>query len=107
MQALAKHLHLAVSTVTRVIDNLVEKGLVERHISARDRRVCQVQLTPSGVGLQQQIQGELISREQAVLQRIPATSRDHVIWALEELSRAVNDWRQTASANVIAEIKTT
>jgi DNA-binding MarR family transcriptional regulator len=107
MQALAKQLHLAVSTVTRLIDNLVDKGLVERRIGTRDRRVCQVQLTPRGVELLQQIQAELIGREQAVLQRIPAASRDHVIWALEELSRAVHDWRQTASGNVISEVKTT
>ena len=91
MQALASHLHLAVSTVTRVVDNLVERRLVERRVSARDRRVCQVTLTPDGADLLHQIQSELIAREQAVLQRIPAASRDHVIWAIEELTRAVND----------------
>lgn len=96
MQALAKHLHLAVSTVTRVVDSLVAKGLVERHMNTRDRRVCQVALTPRGLALVKQIQDELVAREQAVLQRIPAASRDHVIWALEELSRAVTAWRQTA-----------
>jgi DNA-binding MarR family transcriptional regulator len=96
MQDLAKHLHLAISTVTRVIDNLVEKELVKRQVTPRDRRVCQVVLTPPGVALLQHIQGELIAREQDVLQRIPADSRDHVIWALAELSRAVTDWRQSA-----------
>ncbi len=99
MQTLAQHLHLAVSTVTRVVDNLVEKGLVERHMSARDRRVCQVALTPDGVDLLHKLQGELIAREQTVLQRIPAASRDHVIRAIEELSHAVDDWRQVASGN--------
>ncbi len=107
MQALAKRLHLAISTVTRVIDNLVEKGLVERHISSLDRRVCQVALTPNGVALLQQIQGELIAREQAVLQRIPAASRDHVIRALTELSHAVNNWRQNATEPGIATDHTT
>lgn len=99
MQALAKHLHLAVSTVTRVVDSLVEKGLATRQTNSRDRRVCQVTLTPQGLALVQQIQDELIAREQAVLQRIPAASRDHVIRALAELSRAVNAWRQTAVAD--------
>ena len=46
MHALAEHLHLAVSTVTRVVDQLVEKGLAERHTGEKDRRVCEVALTP-------------------------------------------------------------
>ena len=107
MQALASHLHLAVSTVTRVVDNLVERRLVERRVSARDRRVCQVTLTPDGADLLHQIQSELIAREQAVLQRIPAASRDHVIWAIKELTRAVNDWRQTATGDCLPKMNTT
>jgi hypothetical protein len=43
------------------------------------------------------IQGELIAREQAVLERIPSASRAHVIWAIEALSEAVDDWRKTVS----------
>jgi DNA-binding MarR family transcriptional regulator len=95
MQALATHLHLAVSTVTRVVDTLVDKRLVERHIGARDRRVCEVALTPGGTALLHTLQRDLIAREQAVLQRLPSASREHVIWAIEALSRAVDDWRHT------------
>lgn len=95
MQDLARHLHLAISTVSRVIDSLVDKALVERQTSSRDRRVCQVTLTASGNALLQRLQGELIAREQAVLQHIPAASREHVISAITELSRAVTDWRQS------------
>ena len=93
MQALAQHLHLAVSTVTRVMDQLVDKGLVERHTGATDRRVCEVALTPSGTALLHTLQGELIAREQAVLERLPSDSRAHVIWAIEALSQAVDKWR--------------
>jgi DNA-binding MarR family transcriptional regulator len=95
MNTLAEHLHLAVSTVTRVVDQLVEKGLAERHTGKKDRRVCEVALTPSGAALLGTIQGELIAREQAVLARIPTTSRAHVIWAIEALSQAVGEWRKT------------
>ena len=102
MQDLAKHLHLAISTVTRVIDNLVAKELVERRVNRHDRRVCQVALTPSGTALLQTIRNELIAREQAVLQRIPAASREHVIRALAELSQAVTDWRQSATQPGVA-----
>jgi DNA-binding MarR family transcriptional regulator len=95
MQALAQYLHLAVSTVTRVVDPLVDKGLIERHTGATDRRVCEVALTPSGRELLRTLQGELIAREQAVLERIPSASRAHVIWAIEALSQAVDEWRKT------------
>jgi DNA-binding MarR family transcriptional regulator len=91
MNALAEHLHLAVSTVTRVVDQLVDRGLAERHIGEKDRRVCEVALTPSGTALLRTIQGELIAREQAVLERIPPGSRTHVIWAIEALSEAVDE----------------
>lgn len=95
MQALAERLQLAVSTVTRVVDQLVSKELVERQSTARDRRVCQVRLTANGRQLWSTIEDELVSREQAILQRLPTASREHVIWAIEELSRALADWRQS------------
>lgn len=97
MNTLAERLHLAVSTVTRVVDHLVEKGLAERHPGEKDRRVCEVALTPSGTALLRTIQGGLIAREQAVLERIPPDSRAHVIWAIEALSEAVDKWRKTVS----------
>ena len=92
MQTLADELRLAISTVTRVVDQLVTKQLVVRHSSPRDRRVCQVRLTEAGAALLQTIQRALIAREQAILQCLPDASRDHVIWAIEELSHAVDDW---------------
>jgi DNA-binding MarR family transcriptional regulator len=97
MNALAEHLHLAVSTVTRVVDQLVDKGLAERHIGATDRRVCQVALTPSGMELLRTLQGELIAREQAVLERLPSAARAHVIWAIDALSQAVDEWRKAVA----------
>jgi hypothetical protein len=61
--------------------------------------VCQVSLTEAGAKLLSTIQVELLSREEALLQRIPAEARDHVIWAVEELSRAVDDWRKTVACD--------
>jgi DNA-binding MarR family transcriptional regulator len=97
MQALAEQLQLAISTVTRIVDQLVDKGLAERQNAAWDRRVCQVSLTAAGTELLATIHAELRQREAAILQRIPAEARDHVIWAVEELSRAVDDWRKTVA----------
>ncbi|MGE3538708.1 MAG: MarR family winged helix-turn-helix transcriptional regulator [Candidatus Tectimicrobiota bacterium] len=91
MQALAEHLHLAVSSVTRVIDQLVSKHLAERHHTARDRRVCCVSLTAQGQQLLQTIHAELVAREQTILEHLPVASRAHVIWAIEALSEAMDE----------------
>ena len=107
MQALAEQLQLAISTVTRIVDQLVDKGLAERRSAAWDRRVCQVSLTEAGATLLSTIQAELLSREEAILQRIPAEARDHVIWAVEELSRAVGDWRKTVACDPQEDTKRT
>jgi MarR family transcriptional regulator, 2-MHQ and catechol-resistance regulon repressor len=85
MGALAGHMHLSVSTMTRVVDQLVEHGLV--------RRVCCVEPTSRGRELLARISGELLASERAILSRIPAENRGSVISALEELSRAVDAWR--------------
>jgi DNA-binding MarR family transcriptional regulator len=95
MQALADQLQLAVSTVTRIVDQLVDKRLVERQSDPRDRRICQVQLTAEGQRLLHTVRKELVAREQAILQRLPTASRDHVIWAIAELSQALDDWHGT------------
>ena len=99
MQALAERLQLAISTVTRIVDQLVDKGLAERQNAPWDRRVCQVHLTKAGARLLSTIQAELLSRAEAILQRLPAEARAHVIWAVEELSGAVDDWRKTAACD--------
>jgi hypothetical protein len=41
------------------------------------------------------IRKDLVAREHAILQRIPAASRDHVIWAIAELSQALDDWKRS------------
>lgn len=91
MQTLAAQVHLAVSTVTRLIDQLVEKQLVERYYTARDRRVCCVHLTPAGRQLLQTIQADLVARQQSILLRIPEDVRPHVIWAIEALAEAIGE----------------
>jgi len=46
--SLAEHLGLAPSTVTRICDVLVRKGLVERLAAEEDRRRVNLSLTPPG-----------------------------------------------------------
>jgi DNA-binding MarR family transcriptional regulator len=48
MGDLAQHLDLSPSTVTGLVDALVERGLVERQEDAEDRRIVRVGLTAEG-----------------------------------------------------------
>ena len=93
MGALASQMHLSVSTVTRVVDQLVARGLAQRGVDAEDRRVCCVEPTPKGRELLGRISAELLEGETAILAKVPAEHRESVIHALEELSRAVDEWR--------------
>lgn len=45
---LAKSADLNPASVTSMLDNLQEKGIVERHRDPKDRRVCMVSLTEEG-----------------------------------------------------------
>ncbi len=88
MGQLAGKLYLDVSTMTRVIDNLVAKGLVNRASDPQDRRVIRVELTAEGVDRVVQVQGKLITEYQAVLERITPDGREAVILGLQHMLAA-------------------
>jgi DNA-binding MarR family transcriptional regulator len=48
MKQIAEALGVAVSTPTRTIDRLVEKGLVNRTVGSKDRRQLFIEVTPKG-----------------------------------------------------------
>ena len=93
MGDLAGRMRLSVSTMTRVVDQLEERGLVRRAKRSDDRRVCCVATTPAGRRLLGRISAELLAGERAILERVPAEHREAVIGALDELSRAIDGWR--------------
>jgi DNA-binding MarR family transcriptional regulator len=93
MGALASRMQLSVSTMTRVVDQLVAQGLVERGEDAEDRRVCCVAPTSEGRELLARVSSELLESERAILKRLPAEHRESVISALEGLLQAVDEWR--------------
>ncbi len=93
MGALAARMQLSVSTMTRVVDQLVTHGLARRGGDAEDRRVCCVKPTPKGRDLLAKVRAELLESERAILEKLPSDHRESFITALEHLSRAVDEWR--------------
>ncbi len=88
MGQLAGKLYLDVSTMTRVVDNLVANGLATRATDPQDRRVIRVQITDAGVDRVVQVQGKLIAEYQAVLEKIAPDGREAVILGLQHMLAA-------------------
>ena len=55
MSALAEQLHVGLSSVSGLVDRLVEHGYLERHEDPADRRQQQVLLTPAGAAVVERI----------------------------------------------------
>lgn len=89
MGELAASQRVAVSTMTRVVDQLVSRGLVERRPDASDRRVLRVFPTAEGRRLLTTLTEELVRAESAILARIPEAHRDSVLLAVEALRDAI------------------
>lgn len=57
MRQLAKHMQLAVSTMTRVVDKLVDAGFINRQEDKNDRRQVLCSLTEKGQKTAKQLEG--------------------------------------------------
>jgi DNA-binding MarR family transcriptional regulator len=77
------------STMTRMIDQLVDKELVVRQIGVRDRRQVQIGLTAAGSKLHKELKGALDKFYQDSLDRIPEQERPAIIKSLETVNAAI------------------
>jgi DNA-binding MarR family transcriptional regulator len=99
MSGLAGELHLSVSTMTRVVDQLVARALARRAPDSEDRRICRVSQTARGRALWRRLEDELIGIDEQVLRTLSASEREALIRALRLLSRATRAWRERVSAS--------
>jgi DNA-binding MarR family transcriptional regulator len=91
MSQLAASLRLDNSTLSRTIESLVGKGLVERLRDDGDRRVVLIRLTQEGKSVCRAIHQENDEHCRCVLGRIPASKRAAVIRCFEVLVQAYLD----------------
>ena len=85
---LASRLRLDNSTLSRTIEGLVQRGLLDRSRDGEDRRVVQVRLTPSGESICEAIHRQNDATYRAVFERIPTSERGVVLKGFETLVRA-------------------
>ena len=88
---LASRLRLDDSTLSRTIEGLVRKELLERRPDERDRRAVRVHLTPAGSAVCRTIHRDNDAYYRRVLRRIPASRRQAVMRSFVTLVKAFLD----------------
>jgi DNA-binding MarR family transcriptional regulator len=73
MSSLEKLVDIKMGSLTSVIDNLIEKGLVKRIADVSDRRIINISLTSNGIELFKKIRKDIDSK---IIKKIQALSEE-------------------------------
>lgn len=93
MSAIAGAIRLSLSSVTALVDRLVEKKLVRRDRSAEDRRIVEVELTEEGKELSQAALEGRISFARDLLKALSAEEQDALLASLGKLAEKAKPGR--------------
>jgi DNA-binding MarR family transcriptional regulator len=88
---IARALGVGVSTVTGIVDRLVEHGLVERHADAADRRLSRVVATAGGADLLDRLWASRREQLGTVLGELSPDERNALINALHHLAALLGE----------------
>lgn len=80
-------------TAGRMVDRLVESGLVERREDPQDRRVWRLHLLPSAHGIVGQLTEVAAGLERSVLATVPADRRAELIGLLRTVREGIKGLR--------------
>jgi DNA-binding MarR family transcriptional regulator len=89
MNQLSDTMHVATSTMTRMIDQLVQKGLVCRQSDQEDRRVVLVGLTEQGREVQSSLEQTLHDFFSQVAAHVEENQRGLMLHTLEQITELV------------------
>jgi len=95
MQQIARRMYKSVSTMTRVVGQLVRRGYVKRRQDPEDRRVVRVSITPQGKAILAAINRDLIETQKAILRNIPPDQWEGAFKVLEALAQGARRWQET------------
>jgi DNA-binding MarR family transcriptional regulator len=79
------------TTITGVVDRLVQKGLLERHASSRDRRARELRLTDKGRRTLRAMTPAVESAQRTMLRGLTAREADEFLRLLRKAIEAAND----------------
>ena len=86
---IAHRMSLTSSRLTRIIDGLVKKRFVTRHIDPQDRRIINVRLTKQGEVIARKVSNDCTHVYEQVLQIIKPGEQEHIITAIATLFDAM------------------
>jgi len=89
LNELAELLDLDKSTISRTVNNLVNKGLVERKEDVEDRRYIKIQLTKSGQEVFKNIEDGMNNYYSDILESLPKENKEQVIESIGLLIEAI------------------
>jgi DNA-binding MarR family transcriptional regulator len=89
MSALAERIRLSLSSMTGLIDRLVEKKLVCRDRSREDRRVVQVELTDGGRELHTSVVESQVRYARELMKHLSAAEQDELLALFGKLSAGI------------------
>ena len=82
---LAQAIHADKSRIIGVLDELQERGLIQRQPDEADRRVHLLSLTPAGDRLRRSVEADIRRREEQVLALLPPADREVFLRSLKFL----------------------
>ena len=85
--ALAQAIGADKSRIIADLDELQERGLIQRRPDAADRRVHLLSLTPAGSQLRQSVQSAIRRDEEQILARLPPGDREAFLRSLQALAQ--------------------
>ena len=88
VKELAEILRIDKSGVSRSVEELVQKGFVERNPSKEDRRYVVLNLLPKGQARFEKIENDMYLKFKEVLEQIPEGKQEQVIEALKLYNEA-------------------
>lgn len=88
VKELAEILRMDKSGVSRAVEELVQKGFVERNPSKEDRRYVVLTLLPKGQERFEKIEHDMYIKFKEVLEQIPEEKREQVIESLRLYNEA-------------------
>ena len=95
LKDLAAILRIDVSTASKVVEELVKKGLVKREPSSSDRRSVQINLSDEGKLIFEQIEGDMDTVFNEVFGFIEPTKQDEFLYSISLYNQAIEKWKAT------------
>jgi MarR family 2-MHQ and catechol resistance regulon transcriptional repressor len=95
MKKLAEQMHLTISTITRIVDQLEGKKFVKRKQHTEDSRVRMIKLTSKGEKVFLKSWANVFESEKKIFENIKPEHRKVLLSLLKDLNNSVDQWRGT------------